>query len=361
MNDEPRSDSRPDARSAGGAADRYESRFRALFESTPLGILLYRFEADGGALRLEAGNAACDRLIHIEHASLMGLTIEEAFPGVVGTDFPERLREVGRTGTPFQTEQLDYRDEQIAGAFEVHAFRVESDLVAVLFDDVTRRRQQEQELEAYRTELERMVEERTAALVKAHAERDSVTGIAMRMVEARDPYTAGHQRRVAQLARELATILELGADEIDDIWVAAQLHDVGKVSVPSDILSKPGSLTPAEYALVQEHPVTSYRILGMAELGGRVADMVYQHHERLNGTGYPLGLSGDDILPGARILAVSDVVEAMVSHRPYRAARGVGAALGEIGRNSGVLYDEDVVNGCIALFARGFEFADQAT
>lgn len=362
--DEQMSSGTPDSGSAAagapGASALLESRFRALFESTPLGIRLYRLE-DDGTLRLEACNAACDRLLHIEHAPLLGLAIEDAFPGVVGTGLTDRLREVGRTGVPFQADEFTYRDDRIAGAFEIHAFRVEPSLIAVLFEDVTRRRQQEHELEEYRTELERMVAERTAELMKVHAERDAVTGIAMRMVEARDPYTAGHQRRVAQLARELALGLDLGPDEADDIWVAAQLHDIGKVSVPSDILSKPGSLTPAEYALVQEHPVTSFQILGMANLGGRVADIVHQHHERLDGSGYPLGLSGEDVLFGARILAVADVVEAMVSHRPYRAARGVGAALGEIGRNSGTLYDERVVACCLGLFARGFEFADQAT
>jgi hypothetical protein len=338
-------------------SQRYEARFRAIFESTPLGIRLYRLD-ENGDLRLEACNQAADRLLKIDHAPLLGLTIEEAFPGVVGTGLPDRLREIARTGQTWEADDFSYHDERIDGYFEVHAFRAEPDTVAVIFEDTTARRKQQRELEAYRTDLERMVEERTRELLRANEERDAVTGIAIRLVEARDPYTAGHQRRVAQLAREIAVELALEAERIDDIWIAAQLHDIGKVSIPSDILSKPGVLTDAEYRLVQEHPEKSYQILAAANLGGCIADVVHQHHERLDGSGYPNGLAGDDILFGARILAVADVVEAMVSHRPYRASRGVGAALGEIGRNSGTLYDETVVACCLDLFARGFEFVE---
>jgi len=172
-------------------------------------------------------------------------------------------------------------------------------------------------------------------------------------VEMRDPYTAGHQRNVASLAWAMAKGMELSESEIEGIHLAATIHDVGRTSIPAEILSKPSSLTDIEFLIVKRHPQVGYDILKMVEFPWPIAQIVLQHHERMDGSGYPKGLSGKDILLGARILAVADVVEAMASHRPYRPAHGINKALEEISQNRDTLYDASVVDACITLFRKG--------
>ncbi len=168
-------------------------------------------------------------------------------------------------------------------------------------------------------------------------------------LELRDPYTAGHERRVAQLAVAIARKLGLPEYDIQGIQLAAEVHDLGKIRIPAEILSKPTRLTELEYRMIQEHPGSGYDILKGIDFPWPIADMVGQHHERMNGTGYPKGLKGEEILIGARIIAVADVVEAMASHRPYRAGLGISVALDELERNRGVFYDAAVVDACVTL------------
>lgn len=170
------------------------------------------------------------------------------------------------------------------------------------------------------------------------------------IVETRDPYTAGHQRRVSNLSREIAREMRLKDDTIENIFMAGVIHDIGKISIPADILSRPGRLTDVEFGLIKVHPQSGYDILKDAELPHPVAEIVYQHHERMDGSGYPLGLKNGMILPESRIVSVADVVEAMASHRPYRPALGVDAALKEIEKNKGILYDAEIVDACLRLF-----------
>ena len=169
-------------------------------------------------------------------------------------------------------------------------------------------------------------------------------------VETRDPYTAGHQRRVAELAVAIATELGLSGDQIEGVRMAGLIHDIGKLSLPTDILSKPGRLTDTEFSLIQDHCQAGFDILKGIEFPWPLAQIVLQHHERFNGSGYPLGLVGGDISLEARILGVADVVEAMASHRPYRPALGIGAALEEILEKGGSLYDPEVTRACLRLF-----------
>ena len=169
-------------------------------------------------------------------------------------------------------------------------------------------------------------------------------------VEVRDPYTAGHQRRVADLARSISAEMGFSQDRIDGIRIAGIIHDIGKIYVPAEILSKPRRLTPYEFNLVKTHSQVGYDILKTIEFPWPVARIVLQHHERLNGSGYPNKLMHDNILIEARILGVSDVVEAMASHRPYRPALGLDAALKEVADHKGSLYDPEVVDICIRLF-----------
>ena len=174
-----------------------------------------------------------------------------------------------------------------------------------------------------------------------------------RLGEARDSYTAGHQQRVAQLACKMAAEMGFPEDRIEGIRVASKLHDIGKIRVPGEILSKPGALDELEFGIIKTHPKVGYEILQSVEFPWPVAEVALQHHERLDGSGYPQGLSGDEILPEARIVAVADVVEAMCTHRPYRAALPVSAAIGELSKNRGRLYGPTAVDACLKLMRAG--------
>ena len=175
-------------------------------------------------------------------------------------------------------------------------------------------------------------------------------GVLVSALEIRDPYTAGHQKRVADLARAIATEMEFPYDIIEGIRMAGSIHDIGKLSIPAEILTKPTKLTKIEFSLIKEHPQSGYEMLKDVESLWPLAQIVYQHHERMDGSGYPRNLKGDEILLEARIMAVADVVEAMASHRPYRPALGINAALEEIQMHRGILYDADVADACLKLF-----------
>ncbi len=201
--------------------------------------------------------------------------------------------------------------------------------------------------------------EREAAFNVLKRTFQAVIDTLARVVEMRDPYTAGHQRRVAGLASAIAREMNLDDARIEHLIMAAKIHDIGKMYVPSDILSKPGKLNDLEFSLIRTHTQGSYNIIRDIEFSQPVALMALQHHERLDGSGYPNGLKGAELLTESRILAVADVVEAMSSHRPYRPSLGIDKALEEISRNKGKLYDPDVVDTCLELFKSGrFEFKD---
>jgi HD-GYP domain-containing protein (c-di-GMP phosphodiesterase class II) len=178
---------------------------------------------------------------------------------------------------------------------------------------------------------------------------------------ARDPYTVGHQRRVSQIACSIGREMGLSEDRLRDLRIAGALHDLGKFAIPSDLLSKPGRLTPPEFALIKTHPQVAYNILEPVTLPGNTAKIILQHHERMNGSGYPQGLKGEEILLEARILGVADVMEAMCSHRPYRASLGLAETLDELTRNQGMLYDTTVVETCLKLYGQDQRDPGQAS
>ena len=182
-------------------------------------------------------------------------------------------------------------------------------------------------------------------LLKPFEERELQTTI-----ETRDPYTAGHQRRVTKLACAIAEEMNLSKNQTEGVRLAGGLHDLGKIYVPAEILAKPGKLTPVEYNIIKTHPQVGYDILKSIEFPWPIAKYVLQHHERIDGTGYPEGLRGEDIFLEARILAVADVIEAMATHRPYRAALTIEAALDEITSGRGEKYDIQVVDACLRVF-----------
>lgn len=176
------------------------------------------------------------------------------------------------------------------------------------------------------------------------------------MVEKRDPYTSGHQKKVGKLACAIAREMDLDDEQIEGIYIAANLHDIGKISVPVEFLNKPGKLNEKEMDIIKLHPETAYDMLQAIDFQFPVATVILQHHEKMDGSGYPFGLTAEDILLEARILTVADIVEAISAHRPYRAALGIETALREISDHKGILYDHKVVEICLKLFADGFSF-----
>ncbi len=202
--------------------------------------------------------------------------------------------------------------------------------------------------------LEQMIAERTANLRKTMEDLrkalDAIVHVLALTVEVRDPYTAGHQRRVANLARAIAAEMGLLKEMAESIYMGGVIHDLGKISVPAELLSKPSRLSENELNFIKDHPQVGYNILKNIEFPWDIARMVLQHHEKMDGSGYPQGLSGEDILLEARILTVADIVEAMASHRPYRPALGIDKALEEISINKGKFYDTEAANACLRVF-----------
>ncbi len=211
----------------------------------------------------------------------------------------------------------------------------------IVFRDITARKKAERELQDSWARLQRALQGTIQAI--------STT------IEMRDPYTAGHQRRVAKLAEAIGRELGMPEARLEGLKLAAEIHDIGKIYVPSEILSKPTKLTELEYTIIKTHPQAGHEILKNIEFPWPIAEIVLQHHERIDGSGYPRGLKNGQILPESRILAVADVVEAMASHRPYRPAFGLDRALEEIKLNRGRLYGPDEVDACVKLIEqRGF-------
>ena len=249
-------------------------------------------------------------------------------------------------------------------------FNKKGELTAILSvgSDITARKQAEGVLKASNTRLGALVREKTARLreiiaqqKKEHRElQRSLAALRVAMdatikalsatVEARDPYTAGHQQRVTRLAVAMAKEMRVDATLVEAVKLAGIVHDIGKICVPAEILTRPGKLSPNEFAVMKDHCQAGYHILKDIDFGPDVAEIVLQHHERLDGSGYPRALAGEAIHIAARIIAVADVVESMLSHRPYRPSLGAIPALREIRRNRDSLYDRTAVDACLRLF-----------
>ena len=215
--------------------------------------------------------------------------------------------------------------------------------VVIVTSDITERREAQEKLKE--------------TLGKLQLSLRGIIQVVSRIVEMRDSYTAGHQRRVTALSQAIALEMGLAEDRVEGLAMAGDIHDLGKISVPSEILSKPTRLTEIEFELIRNHPRAGYETLKEIDFPWPIAEIILQHHERMDGSGYPQGLRGGGILLEARILAAADVVEAIASHRPYRPALGIEAGLEELEQKSGILYDPDVVKTCLTLFReKGFAF-----
>jgi PAS domain S-box-containing protein/putative nucleotidyltransferase with HDIG domain len=286
-------------------------------------------------------NPAAERLMGQKISAVLGFSVKQVFPRWPG--------QVGKVDQPIEAikeivlehggEQRTYNQSiSIASDPDGH-----SASKVVLLTDITYRKKAEEE--------RRQSAEQLLNALKATIESISKT------TEMRDPFIAGHQKRVSQLASAIAGEIGLPKDRAEAIRIAAIIHDVGKMFIPAEILSKPGKLSEVEFNLLKQHPQAGFDILKNIEFPWPIVQIVIQHHERMNGSGYPSRLSGEAIIIEARILAVADVVEAMASHRPYRPALGIDKALEEISKNKSTLYDAEVVDACVRLFTeKAFKF-----
>ncbi len=318
-----------------------EARLRTIFQICPVPLNINRLE-DGRCILI---NRAFTRATGYTEADLLGKTWTECSIWANSGDRKRFLDELGKEGEIHEFEAAFRTKEGRTLYGLASAALIDVDGVSHSVNitrDITRRKQTEDRLRDSLRQLRRAVETTFQVL-----------GVALGM---KDPYTAGHQRRAADLARTIATEMRLPADQIESLRMAGVIHDIGKIALPTEILTKAGRLSEAEFNLIKGHAQLGYDILKDVDSPWPLAEIVYQHHERLDGSGYPRRLKGDGILIEARILAVADVVESMASHRPYRPARGIEAALAEIEKNMGILYDPDVADACLRIFReRGYE------
>ena len=311
-----------------------EEKYRTLFEDSRDAIYLNNQE--GGLIDF---NLSTLELFGYSREEMLGINTKAVF---VNPDEYQRLQdEIAQKGSVREFEvKLRKKDGTEIDCLITSTVRLARDKSVIGYQGIIR---DISELVSNRKQIEKTLNDLRKAL------GGTIEAMAL-MVETRDPYTAGHQRRVSNLARGIATEMGVSKDQIQGVRMAGVIHDIGKISVPGEILSKPGSIGTNEFGIIKEHPRVGYNILKTVDFPWPIAQIVLQHHERMDGSGYPDGISGDNILIEARILAVADVVEAMASHRPYRAALGIDLALNEISKNRGSSYDSKVVDACLRLF-----------
>ena len=283
-------------------------------------------------------------LDEIRNLPLKKLLTEESFQNMIDsfiTEMPKALATLPPSVHKYSLEtQAHHKDGHLLWIENIISFIGAENGKPVLLlgetRDITERKRAEQNLQRTLDSLRKAFGTTIRIMVSA--------------IEMRDPYTAGHQIRSADLARAIAMEMGLPEEQVDGIRLAGSIHDIGKLSIAAEILSKPTKLKDIEFDMIKEHSRNGYEMLKDMESPWPLAEIVYQHHERINGTGYPRNIKGDEIILEARIMAVADVVEAMASHRPYRPALGIEAALEEIEQNKGILYDDVVVDACRRLF-----------
>ncbi|MBN1153117.1 MAG: PAS domain-containing protein [Dehalococcoidia bacterium] len=318
----------------------------ALMETSPACILVV--DSDG---KVVFANAETDRVLGLSRDGVVGMVFGEDFRllDISGAPVPEEQLPVSRvflTRQPLYSTEYAFDSPTGRRIFSISAAPLFDETGSVLHGVATV--EDISDIKRHAQELEQAVERLQKAMY-ATVEAMSAT------VEMRDPYTASHQRRVTVVACAIARELGAGKDSVLALTVAGRMHDLGKLKVPTEILTRPGKLSALELQMMKEHPQATYDLLKGIDFPWPVAEICLQHHERLDGSGYPQGLTGEQMLPEARILAVADVFESMSSHRPYRPALGVKAALAELQQHSGTLYDADAVDACVRLVrAKGF-------
>ena len=315
-----------------------EAKYRNIFENAVEGI--YQSTIEG---RLITANTALARMAGYDSPEELIESIKDMGTQIyVHPEDRKRFLEISKEKEFVECFEVEfYKKDGSKFWVVINARTVKDEHGKILYlegliEDITIRKHAEEQLRQTLNRLKKAV--------------GTTIGVLGSASETRDPYTAGHQKRVADLARTIATEMGLSPNTIEGIRMAGSIHDIGKLSIPAEILSKPTKLTNIEYSLIKGHPQIGYEMLKDVESPWPLAQIVYQHHERMNGSGYPRNLKGDDILIEARIMAVADVVEAMASHRPYRPGLGIEAALEEIEKNKGILYDDVVADACLKIF-----------
>ncbi len=308
-----------------------EDRYRHIYETADDGILLLG-KSEG---EITHANRSIKAMLGYSSKECIGKKLTSIGFAEDKCDIQEILRTLEREGIIY------YNDTSIknkAGqAIDVDVCMINnSRFIQCNIRDITGRKKTEDDIKQNSLRTRKALEETIHAISS--------------LAEQRDPYVAGHQRRVADLARAIATQMGLTTDRIEGISMAAAIHDIGKISIPADILGRPAKLTCTEFNFIKTHAKSGYDILKDIKFPWPIARMIIEHHERMNGSGYPNGLSKNSTLLESRILAVADVVEAMTSRRPYRPPLGIDAALNEITRNKSILYDPEVVDACLRIF-----------
>ena len=311
-----------------------EEKFRRLVEQSVAGIFMIDEH------KLIYGNPRAAEILGLENHEINNIDLEEI---IDAKDLPALSKSIKDTISGDQLRaRLEFnaarhRGENVrVGAQGSSAYHNGETVVLGVMQDISEKSRADAKIAKY-------IEQLKSAFM-------STVNVAMSIGEMRDPYTAGHEREVSRIAVAIAAEMGLIEDQIEGIRVAGLLHDIGKISIPSEILAKPGRLTPTELELVKTHAQSSYELLKDVDFPWPVAEIAWEHHERMDGSGYPRGIKGPEILLEARILAVADVVEAMSSHRPYRASLGLTVALEEIRKGAGKIYDENVAAACLRLF-----------
>ena len=314
-------------------------------DEDPIRDIMRRAIKNTGYHCTTAGNVK-EALQALEEISIDVVITDIAMPGASGITLLEKVKEKHNADVMVMTgfaEGLTYEEVIEKGACDFIQKPVSTKELLVRLKRVVKERTVLAERNRAEKELRKSYEKLRNVLEKT-------VGALAFALEKRDPYTAGHQQRVSKLACAIAEKMSLSDEQIEGIRIAGLLHDIGKISVPTDILNKPGKLSKHEFGLIKEHSQAGYDIMKDIDFSQPIAQIILQHHERLDGSGYPQGLVAENILLDARILTVADVVEAMSSHRPYRPALGKEKALDEITQKRGVFYDHEIVDTCIKLF-----------
>ncbi len=318
-----------------------EARFRSLFENMMNGMAYCRMIFEEGRPKdfiYLSVNAAFEAQTGLK--DVVGKRVTEVVPGIRESD-PKLFETYGRVARTGRPENFEAFVAALQMWFSVSVYSPERGHFVAVFDVITERKKKEEELEKAYGKLKAAIEGSVLVLASA--------------VEKKDPYTAGHQRRVAQIAEAIADEIGLPRSQAQGIRMAGLIHDIGKIGVPAEILSKPGRLTDIEFEIIKSHSRTGYEILQPISFPWPLARIILQHHERLDGSGYPSGISGEEMIVEAKIIAVADVVEAMSSHRPYREAKGIPEALRELENGRSRLYDASAVDACLRLYReKGF-------
>jgi len=313
-----------------------KNELQMILDSVPA-LIIYK-DTEGRIIRT---NKTFADSLKVSVKGIVGKTTEELFPKEQAEKMRKDDREVIISGKPKRDiiQPYDTPEETRWVIIDKMPYKDKEGKVTGVISfakDITVQRKSEQELKQTYQSLKKTM--------------DATIQTVSKMIEVKDPYTAGHQQRVSQLTTAIAKGLNLSRDKIEGIRVASLIHDIGKISVPTEILSKSITLSDIEFSLIKRHSQIGYDILKSIDFSNPVAQIVLQHHERLNGSGYPNKLKDDEILLEARIIGVADVVEAMSSHRPYRQALGIDKALEEISQNKCTLYDPVIVDTCLRIF-----------